>query len=68
MSFTQAGPAKPIVRSRRARAHVEWLVALVIVVAATTWLMTNWLSGQGLPTSHRRESLTDLTITWMFRQ
>jgi hypothetical protein len=31
------------------------------------FLLSNWLRG-GLPTSARREVLTELSITWMFRQ
>jgi hypothetical protein len=45
----------------------EWGLALAVFLVLTALLMRNWLLG-GLPLSHRQEVLTELSITWMFRQ
>lgn len=38
----------------------------------TVWLMRNWLGavllGEGVPSSHRREMFTELTLAWLFKQ
>jgi uncharacterized membrane protein len=43
------------------------LVAVLVLLALTAFLMRNWLQG-GLPTSPRQETIPELTITWMFRE
>ena len=45
----------------------EWGIALLAMLLLTALLMRNWLLG-GLPISHRQEVLTELSITWMFRE
>ena len=53
-------------RSRCLRASTR-VVPCAVLVGLAAFLLRNWL-GEGLPTSHRREVLTELAITWMFRQ
>jgi len=45
-----------------------WLAALVVIVGLTVYLMRGWLFGGGVPTSARREVITELTIVWMAKQ
>jgi len=56
----------PLASSRRG-ARLGWLVASALILGLTILLLGNWLSGR-LPTSARREVLTELAITWMFKQ
>jgi len=51
----------------RKQARREWGVASAVLLLLTVLTMRNWLSG-GLPISHRQEVLTEMSITWMFRQ
>lgn len=51
----------------RRQVYLAWGVAILFMLALTTFLMRNWLRG-GLPTSERREVLTELVITWLFKQ
>lgn len=48
------------------------LVVSFAIIGLTVWLMRNWLGaallGRGVPSSHRREMFTELTLTWMFRE
>jgi len=56
----------PVARSRRGE-RLGWPIAGALLLGLTVLLLGNWLSG-GLPTSARREVLTELAITWMFKQ
>ena len=51
----------------RRRTRLGALAACVLLLGLTVLLLANWLSG-GRPTSARREVLTELAITWMFKQ
>ena len=53
--------------TQRRQARIGWFVAVVALLGLTAFLMRGWLMG-GLPTSSRREALTELTIVWMFKQ
>lgn len=50
------------------RKWLAWLAALGIIMGLSTLLMRRWLFGAGLPISHRKEVLSELTIVWMFKQ
>lgn len=43
-------------------------MAFGVIVGLSTLLMRTWLFGAGLPVSHRKEVLSELTIIWMFEQ
>jgi hypothetical protein len=47
--------------------RLAWLVCALLALGLTTLLLRDWL-WSGLPTSPRKEVLTELAITWMFRQ
>jgi len=55
-------------RTARKVAAREWLVAVVVICGLTVFLMRGWLFGGGLPTSSRREVLTELSIVWLCRE
>ena len=54
------------------RRSTAWAVVLLAILALTVWLMRNWLGvlvlGTGVPSSHRREMYTELTLAWLFKQ
>lgn len=54
-------------RSAKRIERIGALVAIIVLLALTAFLMRNWLRG-GLPTSPRHETIPELTITWMFRE
>ena len=63
----QGEKAGPLGNSRPKRNRIEWLLASIVLLGLTAFLLRNWL-GEGLPSSARREVLTELTITWMFKE
>ena len=64
--------ASPASTRSRLRKKLEWLVAAAVILALTTFLMRDWLiaswTPNQLPTSSRKEVLTELAIVWLFRQ
>lgn len=71
------GPSAGATRRRCLAALLSWGIPLVIIVLLTAWLMRNWLwpyvaperfAQPMLPTSSRREVLTEMAVVWMFTQ
>ena len=47
--------------------HGGVLLSLVVLSGLAVFTLRNWL-GKGLPTSFRQETLTEMAMTWLFRQ